>query len=480
MKNLEFLKFNTFKVIKLLVVLIAIVFAYVSMTFARPYTVCKGKEFNSRVRAFLNGDTVKEMADYSITGFERGYNPPDDPNYYVDVSEDLDSSVIVYIRPKNMTANSNNDKETSENRYTLYWYSDHIVNMNPDTAFMFDKFVNIRNIDLSGFSYLDGLSDTRYMFLDCRNLRNLHFKRGTGLKTFMPSEMQGMFFNCQSLTNIDLTLFETKMVDNMDEMFCNCYNLANIYVEKDRWNTENVKSYIRMFTNCHSLITNNGTRATDIPEDEYEKYAVVGTDKVNGFIRDVNYNYESYYETTGDSSKSIPIDDERSIPQRPPETIEQYLDEPEYDEGAYTKNENGNASGGGVETAPKVETAPARETSPIKETTAKIETMPVPQTLPIIIETTPVPETTKVIETAPIIETTNSADIVETSGMRMIEIDEYLNGEKEEFLGGLFNNYKFLLLTLGVLMIVIILLVGMVVFLTKSSFEDKNDDSHQI
>lgn len=235
-----------------------------------------------------------------------------------------------------------------------------------------------------------------------------------------------------------------------------------------------------MFANCHSLVTNNGTKATDIPEDGYEKYAVVGTDKTNGFIRDVNYNYESYYETTGDSSESIPIDDERSIPQRPPETIEQYLDEPEYDEGSYTKNGNGNASGGGVETAPKVETAPARETSPIKETTAIIETMPVPQTMPIIIETTPAPETTKVTETAPIIETTNSADTVETSGMRMIEIDEYLNGEKEEFLGGLFNNYKFLLLTLGVLLIVIILLVGMVVFLTKSSFEDKNDDSHQI
>ena len=493
-------------------IIIGLTFAF--PIFASPYTLCTGKEFNQRVKAFLNGNDRYATIENTITAFQRGYNPPDDPAYYVDVSEDLDGSVIVYT-----AENDINNRTKKENRvkkkykeldynYTLYWYSDGIVTMNQNTAYMFDKFVRLRNIDLSDFAYVRGLTDTRYMFLECRNLKNLTFKKGNTSNPFMLAEMQGMFYSCQSLSNIDLTLFDTKMVDNMNEVFCNCYNLKNIYVDTSRWNIENVRSFNRMFSQCHLLRSNDGRKAVDVPEDEYEKYAVAGNDTTEGFIKNVSYQYSDYGEYLG----SVPIDGEYYLLDEP-ETTQPYVAEPEYD------SETGNGLGDGI--IPYVGDK-STGYSAVKETTGKPDiinptadpnslqnkyestvnnaeqvTLPISEngnaveTSPIYVETTTLE--TSIIErilenetdtAKEIVEASDDASSNETGGRRIMELDDYLKEQGKEGDGGLFggilNNYKFLIFALAISAIVILLLLGMVAYLTKSNRENKDKDSHKI
>lgn len=510
---------------------VAIVFivAFTFSTFASPDTLCNGKEFNQRVKAFLSGNDRAATIENTISSFQRGYNPPDDPAYYVDISEDRDGSIIAYIKSNNLSADG-----TSSN-YTLYWYSDGIANMNPNAAFMFDKFVRIRNIDLSDFAYLKGLTDTRYMFMECRNLRTIRFKQNSATREFMPSEMQGMFFSCQSLSNVDLTLFNTKMVDNMDELFYKCYNLKNIYVDTTRWNIENVRSFTRMFSECHSLRTNEGKKAVDIPEDKYEDYAVAGNNNREGFIKDVNYEYSDY----GEYIASVPIDGANYITTQP-ETTQPYAEEPEYDGQIGSGSGNGNipyvgnsGSGYGDEkqsqqssnniiTPTEGAISPNRPTdAAVSETTATaqnstnvnqsvvIESQATIEPSPIVepssaveqaetsnVETSEIANTTENIitetelEISETIATNETSEVSiddETSGRRIMELEDFLKGQdqdgndgKGELLGTLFDNYKFLIFALVISAIVILLLVGMVVYLTKSNMENKDDESHKI
>ena len=504
----KFIKFRFLNVVILFLITLAFSFAFSITSFAAPYTLCTGKEFNQRVKAFLNGNDPKATIVNTITAFKRGYNPPDDPNYYVDVSEDRDGSVLVYITENDINDRRKKNNTTTDYNYTLYWYSDSIVNMNPNAAFMFDKFVRIRNIDLSDFVYLKGLTDTRYMFLECRNLKDIKFKKDSGGKEFMPSEMQGMFCGCQSLMNIDLTLFDTKMVDNMTELFYKCYNLRNIYVNPARWNVENVMLFNRMFSECHMLRTNDGKKAVDIAEDDYGDFAVPGDDKKEGFIKDINYEYDDYGEYLG----SVPIDGANYL-MAEPETTQAYADEPEYDEetgkgvgDGITPYIGNSASGYGSvkETQP-----PASIVSPtaaldavnrsieITENSAEQVRLPESNTSQanvlesnITLETSAVPAETSVVpaeSSEVVVESSADTEDNESGGRRIIELDEYLKEQSQdgeagsgELLGGIFREYKFLIMALVISLIVILLLVGMVAYLTKSNRENKDDESHKI
>ena len=462
--------------------------------YASPYTVCTGKEFNQRVKSFLSGNDRAASIENTITSFMRGYNPPDDPAYYVDISEDRDGSIIVYTKENDINDQRKKNGGAADYNYTLYWYSDHIANMNPNTAFMFDKFVRIRNIDLSDFTYLKGLTDTRYMFLECRNLKSITFKKSSSGKEFMPSEMQGMFFGCQSLSNVDLTLFDTKMVDNMDELFYKCYNLKNIYVDKTRWNVENVRSFTRMFSECHLLRSNDGKKAVDVPEDEYEKYAVPGDDNKEGFIKDTNYQYDDYGEYLG----TVPIDGAGYL-MAEPETTQAYAEEPEYD------NRSGSGAGNSItpyvgdsasgynadkQTEQSAESivAPTLDSgvqnNVVETTTSQVESSIA--STQVTIETTMAENETMVEQETVIVESSAiSESEAESGGRRVMELDEFLK-EKDgkegngEILGGILDNYKFLIFALVISAIVILLLVGMVAYLTKSNRENKDDESHKI
>ena len=117
-----------------------------------------------------------------------------------------------------------------------------------DCSYMFYNCENIRNINLSLFD-AQKVTHMNHMFSHCYNLLNVNLLR---LNTKSLINMSYMFCSCESLTKIDLSSFNTENVLNMEGMFFYCLKLAKINVL--RFNTSKVIDMSRMFNLCPNLI----------------------------------------------------------------------------------------------------------------------------------------------------------------------------------------------------------------------------------
>ena len=101
-----------------------------------------------------------------------------------------------------------------------------------------------------------------------------------GLENLITSKvtnMQSLFQNCQSLTTLDLSTFDTQNVTDMYCMFWGCRNLQHIYVGSG-WTTEGVRNGVGMFNECFVLEGSAGTvydAATHGGEVEVRQFAHV-------------------------------------------------------------------------------------------------------------------------------------------------------------------------------------------------------------
>ena len=69
----------------------------------------------------------------------------------------------------------------------------------------------------------------------------------------------GMFLNCSSLVEVDLSGIDVTKVRNASGMFEGCVSLSTIYVASDAdWS--NIGTSDGMFKDCTSLVGGNGTR----------------------------------------------------------------------------------------------------------------------------------------------------------------------------------------------------------------------------
>ena len=128
------------------------------------------------------------------------------------------------------------------------------------------------------------VTSMRSMFYECESLQQLDVSK---LYTGNVTTMRCMFFHCSSLTSIDVTHFVMRKVENAIEMFCgcsqlttldlstwdlsnavdikhlfmNCSNLKTIYVEygADWRNYQKIQSHEKMFYGCTKLVGGNGT-----------------------------------------------------------------------------------------------------------------------------------------------------------------------------------------------------------------------------
>ena len=62
-----------------------------------------------------------------------------------------------------------------------------------------------------------------------------------------------MFSSCQSLTDLNLSSFDTSNVKNMLQMFYDCNNLQTLNISS--FNTQNVTNMNKMWYNCKSIVT---------------------------------------------------------------------------------------------------------------------------------------------------------------------------------------------------------------------------------
>ena len=124
----------------------------------------------------------------------------------------------------------------------LEW-NDNII----DCKNMFKDLNNIKEIDLSNFDS-SLVNDTSYMFSGCQSLTSINLDNFT---TSSVNNMNGMFLNCISLLTINLTSFDTSLVTNMQEFLLFCVKLTSIDVSN--FNTSLVTNMAGMFRGNYNL-----------------------------------------------------------------------------------------------------------------------------------------------------------------------------------------------------------------------------------
>jgi len=117
-------------------------------------------------------------------------------------------------------------------------------------------------VSVNGTPDLTGTTTMSYMFNTCSSLTTLDV---SGFDTRLVTDMGFMFYNCSSLTTLDVSGFDTTLVTNMNRMFNGCSSLTTLGLTSTittAWDIENVTS----FGNFASSVT--------IPTAEYSNLLI--------------------------------------------------------------------------------------------------------------------------------------------------------------------------------------------------------------
>ena len=131
-----------------------------------------------------------------------------------------------------------------------YLNTSDVVNMQG----MFFDCSSLTSLDVSHFN-TDNVTDMSFMFTECHNLSSLDV---SSFNTDSVTTMGGMFFDCFSLTSLDVSNFNTENVTDMSEMFNYCYYMETIYVSSG-WSTASVTESESMFNYCSNIVGGKGT-----------------------------------------------------------------------------------------------------------------------------------------------------------------------------------------------------------------------------
>ena len=127
--------------------------------------------------------------------------------------------------------------------------------------YIFYECSSLTNINLSNFN-TNNVTNMSCMFLGCSSLKDINISK---FNTNNVTNMSCMFFGCSSLIELNLSNFNTDKVIDMSCMFSECSSLININLSN--FNTDKVIDMSHMFKLCLSLkninlskfITNNVT-----------------------------------------------------------------------------------------------------------------------------------------------------------------------------------------------------------------------------
>lgn len=127
--------------------------------------------------------------------------------------------------------------------------------INPGTAlnWVFDtKRASIKSVskDLDMIKRISELKSMNYMFTNCNALTSIDL---SGFDTSGIMRISRMFNNCSSLSSLDLSNFNTSNVNAMTGMFDGCSSLISL--DLSSFDTSNVDDMSQMFENCSSLIS---------------------------------------------------------------------------------------------------------------------------------------------------------------------------------------------------------------------------------
>ena len=116
-----------------------------------------------------------------------------------------------------------------------------------DMTRMFYNCRSLTTLDVSGWD-TSNVTDMYRAFMNCSSLTNLNVSEWNTGKV---ENLNAAFSGCGSLTTLDVAKWNTGSVTNMSSMFYNCPNLATLSVSG--WDTSNVTDMYQMFSNCYKL-----------------------------------------------------------------------------------------------------------------------------------------------------------------------------------------------------------------------------------
>ena len=132
---------------------------------------------------------------------------------------------------------------------------------------------------ITGLEYLNtaNVTDMSLLFNNCQKLTSLDV---TPFNTAKVTNMYRMFKSC-GLTSLDLSNFNTAKVTNMELMFSGCSNLKTIYAS-DKFKTAAVTKSKNMFLGCSSLSGDIDWKSVKVSDKTYAKID-------GGYFRDKAY-----------------------------------------------------------------------------------------------------------------------------------------------------------------------------------------------
>ena len=99
------------------------------------------------------------------------------------------------------------------------------------------------------YLFKKNIKSANYLFSECNSLTKIDW---SNFNTQNVTNMSSMFSHCKSLTNINLSNFNTQNVTNMSCMLYECHSLTNI--DLFNFNTQNATDISCMLDECNSLI----------------------------------------------------------------------------------------------------------------------------------------------------------------------------------------------------------------------------------
>ncbi len=162
-----------------------------------------------------------------------------------------------YIDGKGVLHISGNGSKERVSSYTDWgWheYRDRVTAIDANCVLptnCYGMFYNMTNATAISFGeHFDssGVTDMRWMFHGCESLKELD---ATVFDTDMVDDMSQMFQNCSALTELDLSSWNTDAVEYAGNMFQGCTGLTSLCL--DGWTMPSLKGMIAMFQDCSSL-----------------------------------------------------------------------------------------------------------------------------------------------------------------------------------------------------------------------------------
>ena len=168
-------------------------------------------------------------------------------NEFIEETSELDvpiETTMPFSNETNMTYEISEPIQTSAPELigSLYYLTN-------DTKGMFYNCQSLTRLDLK-YLRTEEVKDMSYMFYNCTQLSGIYIGFFANSLTV---NMKGMFLNCQGLTSLYLSSFHTPNVEIMWDMFKGCSSLQ--YLILSGFDTSKVTDMVSMFEGCSNLIS---------------------------------------------------------------------------------------------------------------------------------------------------------------------------------------------------------------------------------